>query len=115
MALNGKYLQDADRLLGVGDHPQASEKYWGAVAAMVKAVAVNRRWPHATHRQLGNVVKTLRVETGDDEWVVLFRSAERLHVNFYEDILDAESVSQFASEAVRLIEKLRASAPGGAA
>lgn len=31
-ALNGKYLADAERLLAAGDYPQASEKFWGAVA-----------------------------------------------------------------------------------
>ena len=113
VALNGKYLQDADRLLSQEDYPQASEKLWGAVATMLKAVAAGRRWRHSSHRHLGDVVKALRRESGDDDYVALFRSAERLHANFYEGRLDAESVGKFAEEAGRLIEKLRTSrAPG---
>ena len=42
MALNGKYLEDADRLLEAGDYVQASEKYWGAMAEIVKAIAEGR-------------------------------------------------------------------------
>ena len=40
--LNGKYLQDAKALLDKQDYVQASEKLWGAVAQIIKAIALNR-------------------------------------------------------------------------
>ena len=40
--LNGKYLQDAKKLLKEQDYPQASEKLWGATAQIIKAVALKR-------------------------------------------------------------------------
>jgi len=36
--LNGKYLQDAKALLDKQDYVQASEKLWGAVAQIIKAM-----------------------------------------------------------------------------
>ena len=37
LKLNGKYLKEAEGLMGDGDWVQASEKFWGAAAAIVKA------------------------------------------------------------------------------
>ena len=42
VGLNNKYLREADTLVRQGDYVQASEKFWGAAAEMVKAVAVKR-------------------------------------------------------------------------
>ncbi|MBI2648832.1 MAG: hypothetical protein HYW93_04165 [Thaumarchaeota archaeon] len=40
--LNGKYLKEAQQLLDSGDYAQASEKFWGATAEVIKAVAAKR-------------------------------------------------------------------------
>lgn len=107
MALNGKYLADADRLLNEGDLVQASEKYWGAVATMIKMVAAQRNWRHSGHAELRTVVRSVSQETQDTEYLALLRSAERLHANFYEGFLDQSSLHILAEHAVRLIEKLQ--------
>ncbi|MGH9921765.1 MAG: PaREP1 family protein, partial [Nitrososphaerales archaeon] len=36
--LHSKYLTNADRLLSEGDLSQAAEKYWGAVATVIKNI-----------------------------------------------------------------------------
>ena len=105
--LNGQYLQDAERLLADGDYPQASEKLWGAVAEMVKAVAEARGWRHYSHRELRNAIQQLAAETTDAELRLLFAAAEALHANFYENWMDAATVRGHAGDARRLIEKLR--------
>jgi hypothetical protein len=107
-ALNGKYLEDADRLLTQADYPQASEKYWGAVAQMVKAIAEERGWRHSSHRDLRNTVSRLFNETNDRELLQLFSVAESLHANFYENYMGADDIRSYAEDAHRLIEKLRA-------
>ena len=107
VALNGKYLADADRLLGEGDYPQASEKYRGAAAQMVKAVAEARSWRHSSHRDLRNAISRLSREIGDTEYLDLFSTAESLHANFYEDFLEPEDVRHYATRIRRLIEKLQ--------
>lgn len=111
-SLAEKYLRDGEHLLAEGDYPQASEKYWGAIATMVKVIASSRKWRHASHRDIGIAVKNLRAETEDDEYIVLFRSAERLHQNFYEDEFEAGVVRQYAESAHRLYEKLNSLAGG---
>lgn len=105
--LNGKYLEDADRLLAAGDYPQASERYWGAVAQMVKAVAADRRWGRSSHRDLRRTVERLFRETEDAELLSLFSVAESLHADFYENFMSGEVVAVHARDADRLVEKLR--------
>jgi hypothetical protein len=62
MALNVKYLADADQLLEVGDYSQASERYWGAVAEVLKAIADDRGWRHLTHREIRGTLGRLAEE-----------------------------------------------------
>ena len=107
MALNGKYLEDADKLLAEGDFVQASEKYWGAVAEMVKAIAEQRGWRHFSHRELREAVSRLRRETGDDDLLRLFGLAEALHPNFDENWMQPEDVQIHAEDAHKFVEKLR--------
>jgi hypothetical protein len=40
--LNGKYLKEGQQLMGKGDYAQASEKFWGAAAEIIKAVGAKR-------------------------------------------------------------------------
>ena len=107
MALNGKYLEDADKLLAQGDFPQASEKYWGAMAEMIKAIAEQKGWRHHSHRELRDAVSRLRRETGDDDLLRLFTVGESLHANFYENWMQPEDVQVHAEDAHRFVEKLR--------
>lgn len=108
MALNGKYLQEAEKLLEQGDYPQASEKFWGTVATAVKAVAATRRWRHSSHRDLRAAISRLSRETGDTQYLDLFSTAESLHANFYEGFLEPEDVRHYAQQTRRLVAKLQA-------
>jgi hypothetical protein len=107
MALNVKYLADADKLLEAGDYSQASEKYWGAVAEIIKAVAATRGWRHSTHRELLNAVTHLAEEVNDREIARLFKLAESLHANFYENFMPAQVVSENAANVKALISRIR--------
>ena len=95
--------------MGEGDLPQASEKIWGAVAQMVKVVATTRGLKHSNHGALHEVVRALYVETEDEDFISLMRSANRLHVNFYENDLDVDGVSALVDDAKALVHKLRVS------
>ena len=102
VALDGEYLADADRLLAEGDYPQASEKYWGAAAEIVKAVAEARRWRHSSHRDLRGAVSRLFRGSGDAAYLDLFSTAEALHANYYEDFLEPRTcvITQSASRSL---------------
>ena len=99
-------LDQARAELAAGDVRQASEKGWGAAAQMVKAVAQQRGWEHGGHRQLFQVARRLRDETGNPEIRRLFAVARDLHVNFYEEWLDAPTVAEDLDDVARFIDLL---------
>ena len=105
--LNLKYLQDGEHLLGEGDLPQASEKFWGATAEAVKAVAEQRGMRHYNHRDLRTTISQLTRETGDTDFLEAFSVAESLHANFYEDFMQAEDVRFYSDRVKSLIDKLK--------
>ena len=104
--LSAGYLRHARVLLAEGDLAQASEKAWGAAAVLVKAAAEARGMTHEKHRHLWQTIRALVRETDDVELRTLFSSAESLHGNYYEDMLDAEEVAQFVADVERLVGKL---------
>ncbi len=78
------FLRQAGEELEAGDLRQASEKAWGAAAQAVKAIAEQRGWEHYTHAHLFQHVDRFSAELDSAELGRLFRSANSLHVNFYE-------------------------------
>jgi hypothetical protein len=60
--LNGKYLREAEELQAWKDFPQASEKFWGAAAEIIKTVAAKRGSTLGTHRSLADFVESLQQE-----------------------------------------------------
>ena len=107
--------RDASRLLlaqgraelAAGDVRQASEKGWGAAAQMVKSIAEERGWPHRSHAALFNAVERLASETGDDDIGRLFHVASALHVNFYENWDNPQSIARGLDDIARLLQKLQ--------
>ncbi len=92
-------LRDEDLL-------QASEKGWGATAQIIKAVADNRGLNHAHHRLIIRLTHDLAQETGDRELRTLFGSANTLHSNFYEDILNHEKVEEYLQDVAPFIDRV---------
>ncbi len=105
--LNGKYLQDAKALLDKQDYVQASEKLWGAVAQIIKAIALNRGKRLRTHTAINTYIVQLAKELNDASLLDAFSIANSLHQNFYENWLAPETVIQNAKTIERLINKLR--------
>ena len=99
-------LRQAREELERGDARQASEKGWGAAAQMVKAIAERRGWEHRGHRYIHCAARRLRSETGDKEMMQLFQVANSLHINFYEDDMEAQVVDEALDDVDRLLEKL---------
>ena len=80
----GRWMMDkAEWEFRQGDLMQASEKAWGAAAHFLKAMAVLRGLNHNSHHHLVEVAEALAEETGNDEIILLFHTAESLHANFY--------------------------------
>ena len=96
-------LEQAHQELANGDIRQASEKGWGAAAQAVKAVSLDRGWPHNSHGALFSAVRRLARETDNDELDRLFGVANSLHRNFYEDWLPADTVRTRLVDVVQLV------------
>ena len=103
-----KYFREGEGLLAEGQLTQASEKFWGAVAESIKAVAESRGWSHARHRHLSVAIARLYEEVKDPEIPRLYASAESLHANFYEGFAPESMVKLYYEDAKRLIGKLKA-------
>jgi hypothetical protein len=105
--LNGKYLAEADQLLATKDYAQASEKLWGAVAEIFKAVGAKRGKSLGTRRSLGGFLAQLDRENAG--WGLLrnFNAANSLHMNFYEDWLPPEVVLDGAEAVKDMLAKLK--------
>ena len=105
-AMSRRYMERAERYLRGGDRIQASEKGWGAVAGAVKSVAAERGWNHHSHRLLNDVAEQLATEWGRSEVRFLFDTGERLHVNFYEDLLGPGEIGARLDSIKVLLETL---------
>jgi len=101
-----KYLNDGRKLLDEGDYPQASEKFWGAAAQMVKALGAKRGETLDSHAKLWSFIGKLVEETKDEEIRRLWAGANALHKNFYEVQLPPELVKGYVKDAEELIAKL---------
>ena len=99
-------LAQAREELAAGDTRQASEKGWGAAAQIIKSVAARRGWEHRNHAALFDVISRLVAETGDNEIRRLFRIANALHVNFYENWDTTADVARGIVDVGRFLDKL---------
>jgi hypothetical protein len=105
---NHKYLKESDALMEKGDYAQASEKFWGAAATIVKSVAAKRRINIRSHEGLNRFIAKLGDEVDDSELPRLFAIAAYLHQNFYENWLPPKTVVNYGEAVKQLVEKLEA-------
>jgi hypothetical protein len=105
-AASRQFLNKAYEELAQGDVVQASEKGWGAAAQMVKDIAEQRDWTHTSHPALRQIVSRLVEETGDDRLSTLFRVADSLHINFYENWDTPIMVELGLKDVQQLLDKL---------
>jgi len=106
LKLNHKYLYEAEELVRKGDFVQASEKFWGATAAIVKSVTAKRRVNIRSHEGIYKFVDRLSSELNDPELLRLFGLASALHQNFYENWLSPKMVINYGEAVKQLVDKL---------
>jgi len=106
LRLNDKYLEEAEALMEKGDFVQASEKFWGVAATIVKSVAAKRGVDIRSHGALHQFVSRLEDELHDPELTRLFAAAAALHQNFYENWLPPEVVIKYGQAVKQLVNRL---------
>ncbi|ADN49969.1 PaREP1 family protein [Vulcanisaeta distributa] len=107
LKIHEELLKHSDEEYVKGDLVQASEKLWGAVAALLNAIAEARGWEHYSHRDYDVIINRLFRETGDKDLPLYFGAAERLHANFYHNFMTKDEYELHREYVLRLINKLR--------
>ncbi len=107
VGLHGRYLREARELAEERDLMQASEKYWGAVTALLSAIGEREDLPHYSHRDLKEITIYLTEKEGDPEYSRLFSSTETLHANSHHNFLKEKSFQAHREDTEKLIAKLR--------
>ena len=89
LAAAAAILARPDAEIGGELRAQACEKLWGAVTRRLRVFADARRWYYCEHGVAGELVDRIdeALEPDPPELSVRFAAAERLHVNFYDDLL----------------------------
>jgi hypothetical protein len=100
-----KYLAEAEELYKKGDLPQSGEKYWGATATLLNAIAENKKWPHYSHRDYADIVEKLS-EQLKEPLGPLFANTERLHANYYHNFLSPLNFEAHRQQTLELVKKL---------
>ena len=105
--LSQRFMPLADECYAKGNMPEASEMAWGAAAHYLKSIAKRRGWRNRSHGDLFRVVRRLSSESDDPDRIRdLFRNMNSLHVNFYEDWLDDETVWGGIEDAKEFVARL---------
>ena len=102
-----KYMREAEGFLAKKDHVQASEKAWGAASQMVKAAAAKEGKELRSHADLWEYADRLAEKLEDPELRHLWRTANTLHQNFYENWMPPREVELSVGDIKNLLEKLR--------
>ena len=87
-----------------GDRVQACDKASGAVAHAVKAAAEARHWRHDSHNLRRRIVYLLSAEYDLTDLTAMQDAADRLHDNFYEDLMFDHEVRERLGRVTGLLE-----------
>ena len=102
-----KCMREAEGFLSKRDYVRASEKAWGAASQMVKAVATKEEKELRGHASLWDYVDRLAEKLEDPELRHLWRTANTLHQNFYENWMPPREVELSVKDVKSFLEKLR--------
>jgi len=101
------YYENALKFLGEGNIRKASEFLWGSIAMQIKLLALVKKNQHlGSHGQISSFIKGLSKELQDEEMLKSFEFLQRLHINFYDEVIDPEVFMLYVKEARKFLEKI---------
>ena len=84
--ISRRLIQQARGELERGDRLQATEKIWGALAQVLKAIGQQRGWLNmGSHRTVGRIAQQLAAEYNDLNIIDAYVAADNGHRNFYDN------------------------------
>ncbi|MEW6482682.1 MAG: PaREP1 family protein [bacterium] len=102
-----RYITQAEKEFKKGELCQASEKYWGASAQILKAWAEYKGIQHNGHIWLFKAADELAEEIKEPAIRKQFSLASALHMNFYEGWLTEREVRDDAFEVKLFCDKIK--------
>ena len=108
-AMSQRYIEQAEEEFQKGDLGQASNKAWGAAALTLKSIAERRGWNHNRHGLLYDISGQMADELGRPDLRAMFRSANAMHQNYYEDWLAIDEVRDGIEDAKAYLRELETS------
>ena len=111
-AMSQRYIEQADEEFLKGDYGQASNKAWGAAALALKSIAERRGWNHNKHGLLYDISGQMADELGRPDIRIMFRSANAMHQNYYEDWMASDEVRDGIDNAKVYLRELEAARAG---
>ena len=103
-------MAHAVEMLEQGDHAQASEKAWGAFAHQVHIICDQRHWEYVNHAQMWRIIIALIEESASADTATLqadASEANRLHENYYRDVMELDEIGQAHIAVQRAIATMR--------
>ena len=76
------------------------------MAEAFKSIAAARNWNHKGHRILDDVAFQLSLEWDRRDIKVAYDAIEKLHINFYEDVMEMDEIAASIKDAKDLLEEL---------
>lgn len=101
-----EYWKQAKEFLKQRHFLKVSELAWGSMVQMAHALAVKQGVKLRRHVDIKRYIYNIASRLGDKEMAELFDKAEKLHVNFYHEILEEVEVKESFAAVQRLLEKI---------
>ena len=108
VAMSLRFLDHAQIELDAGRRLQASEKVWGAVAHMLKAIGKQRGWRNRSHNSLHAINSQMAAEYGRPELLDLYHAPSYMHSNFYENVIEAKGIQRAINQTRQYVNELNA-------
>jgi len=99
------YYHNLQEVLSKGEYGKASEYLWGVVAQSIKALALLYKTQLGTHPSIKRFVRQVSTEIEDSEYYSLFLLIEKLHVNFYDEIIEPGEFQIYLNHAKKFLDK----------
>ncbi len=102
-----QYFFNAQEFASRGEFRKASEFLWGAVALQIKLLAlVKKNIGLGRHEDFRRFIRELSKELKDVEIRKSFEILEKLHINFYDEVISSEDFEFYLKEAIKFMKKL---------
>ena len=105
--ISRRFIRQAREELERGDRLQATEKAWGALAQMLKAIGQQRGWLNmGSHRTVGRIAQHLAAEYAEIAVLNAYIAADNGHRNFYDNEMSPPEIEGIIAVVASVLPEL---------